>query len=197
MKRDTAIIRSQTEMHITSKTLRSWNKIHSYQKPGWVFRGQKCKVLPLKTSLERCCNREGINAIDTENHLLREFKRTYHLYARHIPEQNLIVGDSTIEWISLMQHHGAPTRLLDFTYSIYVAAYFALEKADPETHPNGSCAIWAMNAKWAMEQSIKRLLDDKNKEEAARRLPNPTQALHEKDYDNIFLRSRPSSSPFP
>lgn len=46
-----------------------------------------------------------------------------------------------------MQHHGAPTRLLDFTYSVYVAAYFAVEEADSD------CVVWALDGPWALQQA--------------------------------------------
>jgi FRG domain len=51
----------------------------------------------------------------------------------HIPEE-----DHSFQWLALMQHHGAPTRLLDFTWSPYVAAFFALERA------TNDAALWAL-----------------------------------------------------
>jgi hypothetical protein len=177
-------------MPITSKTLRSWNEIHSLRdsfKRGWLFRGQEGKNRPLQTSLERCCDGWGIKPKDRskiESNLIRDFKRMYHQYAQHIPER-----ESTLEWMSLMQHHGAPTRLLDFTYSIYVAAYFALEKAK-SGKAKSDYAIWAVDGVWLMDQTMKRLRGDKNKnentKEAAKWLPEPTQEYHELVYNTLL-----------
>jgi hypothetical protein len=47
-----------------------------------------------------------------------------------------------MEWLALMRHYGAPTRLLDWTYSFYVALFFAVEEAETES------AVWALNIKW-------------------------------------------------
>lgn len=41
---------------------------------------------------------------------------------------NFKLGNN-FEWLSLMQHHLAITRLLDFTYSFYNAVYFILENS--------------------------------------------------------------------
>jgi hypothetical protein len=50
-----------------------------------------------------------------------------------------------------MQHHGAPTRLLDFTYSIYIATYFAVETA------TSAAAVWAVDGAWALRESAAAL----------------------------------------
>lgn len=130
-----------------------WEKIHKYRKTmegkGWVFRGQRDATRPLETSLRRDCKYFPGKLEDPKNAeiaLLREFRRRFHHYSAYIPRE-----DDCLEWLSLMQHHGAPTRLLDFTYSIYVAAYFALEKP-PLKKPKDDHAIWAINSKWATDE---------------------------------------------
>jgi hypothetical protein len=50
-----------------------------------------------------------------------------------------------------MQHYGAPTRLLDFTYSIYIACYFAAETAESDA------AVWAVDSVWALTESASAL----------------------------------------
>jgi hypothetical protein len=68
-----------------------------------------------------------------EYRILRIFKRKAHLLLEHLPEET-----DSFQWLALMQHHGAPTRLLDFTWSAYVATFFALERATSEA------AVWAL-----------------------------------------------------
>lgn len=164
-------------MKVAEIRLDSWRQIHEFARGGWLFRGQRCSDWLLQTSLERCCERERIKPkyrYSIEAELLREFKRAYHQYALHLPS-----SDSTIEWLSLMQHHGAPTRLLDFTYSLYVAAYFAAETADSD------CAVWAVNGPWIMDRSIPCLL--KKGKRGAKRLVGKTEEVHEKIYHSLLF----------
>ena len=64
---------------------------------------------------------------------MQEFKRRADRYF----ESNQRPLDD-LEWLAWMQHFGAPTRLLDFTHSPYVWAYFAFEPGGDDAR-----AIWA------------------------------------------------------
>lgn len=68
--------------------------------------------------------------------MIREFIYKFPLYDKSLHIQK---GDS-VEWLSLMQHYGAPTRLIDFSRSIFVALFFALDGG----FQNDSI-IWAVN----------------------------------------------------
>lgn len=54
---------------------------------------------------------------------LNEFKRKAHGFVEKIPENDF-------QWMFLMQHYGAPTRLLDWSTNILIALYFAIPSID-------------------------------------------------------------------
>ncbi len=108
----------------------------------WLFRGMS-RHCDLKTSLERMLDEAGIDlaeAPDYERKLMKEFKRRAHFYLHQLPATGDVLG-----WLALMQHHGAPTRLLDWTYSFFIAAFFAL--ADAVSNPpekREPAIVWAL-----------------------------------------------------
>ncbi len=110
----------------------------------WIFRGQS-HYDSLKTSLERALDDYGIclnRAPEIEEQLIRDFQRRYQG-----PDLALVLSD-TLYCLSLMRHHGAPTRLLDWTYSPYAAAFFALEEG--LKHKG---YMWCLNEKWISDKA--------------------------------------------
>ena len=102
----------------------------------WAFRGQSDAKWTIRSSLSRYLQDYGIHKdawVIQEERILRLFRRKSHLFLEHIPDLN-----DSFQWLALMQHHGAPTRLLDLTWSPYVAAFFALERATEDA------AVWAL-----------------------------------------------------
>jgi len=127
-------------------------------KERWVFRGQSDAEWPLETSLDRGIKRMELQLKHKpiENTLLREFKRHFHWYSQYIPHE-----EDKLEWLSLMQHHGAPTRLLDWTYSAYIALYFAIQNFTIQ-NSNNVCAVWAINQTLCWKK-FKRKLSNEDK----------------------------------
>jgi hypothetical protein len=79
----------------------------------YAFRGLSNKEYRLLTSLTRL----GGPYADLEHHILKNFEK----YARLDNAAHLTQWD----WLTIAQHHGLPTRLLDWTYSPFVAMHFA------------------------------------------------------------------------
>jgi hypothetical protein len=78
-----------------------------------AYRGRADARHDLRTSLIRL----GGDLCAIEGHLLRNFRK--YASPASVPK------DSVWNWLALGQHHGLPTRLLDWTFSPYVALHFA------------------------------------------------------------------------
>jgi hypothetical protein len=115
----------------------------------WAFRGHRDSTWELESSLFLAGKEAGCNPgilHNREDWMLYQFKRRAHHYLERLP-----ADDSTIEWLALMQHHGAPTRLVDFTYSFYVACHFAF------IEPKNDVSIWAISIQYLWDKLAARL----------------------------------------
>ena len=132
----------------------------------WIFRGQENSLWTLQTSLERevnsiiknteefiphkikviigkrLKNKKDYYTIDNsdEYHAIRDFKRK---------TKNIMA--SNIDALCSMQHFGAKTRLLDFSFSIGIALFFAIEK---NTIGDNNRCIWCINTEPITRQII-------------------------------------------
>lgn len=135
-------------------TLSSWSEVLRYldalpapqlrrieggwESSEWVFRGLPDATYCLEPTIERETLNKSTEWSALEVFITQEFKSRarLHAFAAEVP------GDEDeLEWLSLMRHVGVPTRLLDFTYSPFVALYFAVRGASVS-----KVRLWAINA---------------------------------------------------
>jgi FRG domain len=124
--------------------------IDSPLRPTYIFRGQ-AEDWPLVPSLARTArlyNWTASQALTVESVASKEFLRVAHY---HLPPLLVSPQLQGRGWTwTLMQHYGAPTRLLDWTKSPYVAAYFACGSSFDKDG-----IIWVVQARSVRETMIR------------------------------------------
>lgn len=144
-EREVASQPAEIRMDIETITCTDWAEIQkrfddfAVREPyRWIFRGQRKACWELEPRLERSCHVNSLLA--TESQLYGDFRAKAHIYTNHLP-----AWDDQVSWLSAMQHHGIPTRLLDWTYSAYVALFIAFEEKGVDNDIES--AVWAVNLK--------------------------------------------------
>jgi hypothetical protein len=92
-----------------------WDATLKRHRSSFAYRGMVDASWGMPTSLIRL----GGDFVQLEKHMLRNFRKYAH--------RDVVERDSFWHWLAVAQHHGLPTRLLDWTYSPLVALHFATD----------------------------------------------------------------------
>lgn len=156
-------IRSIGEL-VDAITPREAHPVTGRRRDSGVYHGSIDAASPLLTSLDRLGGTDPPHTkVGVEAHILRNFIR----YSRpHLPSRPV----DDWEYLMIAQHFGAPTRLLDWSYSPLVAAHFATRQRQVLS-PR---VIWRLD--WQRVHSAFEL---------------PPLALFIEDLEDLFGRNEP------
>lgn len=117
----------------------------SFDRP-W-FRGHSDASWKLLPSVMREESSNGSKGIYNEFHLTTDFRNRSFMLGQ-TPDRKGCID----LWLYIMQHHGLPTRLLDWTESALIAVYFAVFGAYESTKEVSPC-VWMLHPYKLNEQT--------------------------------------------
>ncbi|SRR5258708_7169066 len=124
-------------------------KLHKIEPRVW-YRGLSNREHKLIPSLFRQPQGRPREPVVTEDRRQRE----KNLFARFKTQAGELLPSGLESWeiLSIMQHYGVPTRMMDWMDSLFVALYFALDYKDSPTSP----CIWILNPFELNKAALKR-----------------------------------------
>ena len=111
------------------------NEQNGRYRSSYMYRGLANAAFRLETSLKRNC---GDLSETLEMHILENFLKYASL-------EDPTLNDSVWKAMIIGQHHGLPTRLLDWTPSTLVALHFALTESNMSWMDKTDCAVWRID----------------------------------------------------
>lgn len=121
----------------------------------WAFRGHRDAQWKLETTFGREAkfDENGMSECGTHEDLCRTERSAIRVFARELPNEFRTSDLKNLDLLSMMQHYGSKTRLLDFTFSPLAALYFASTLSEKEF------AIWAIKLSTLCANSKCQTLD--------------------------------------
>jgi hypothetical protein len=151
----------------------AWNESLGRYRLPYAFRGHPRADEDLSSSLVRlAAGRPDVARL--ELHLLRNFRKYAH---------GQTGADTIWHWLALGQHRGLPTRLLDWTYSPFVALHFATANL---ALMERDASVWAIDfvaANRFLPKGLKRILDAEGSDTATTDMLSRFQQL--RDFDRL------------
>lgn len=112
------------------------NKDNRRYRSSFFYRGMSDVSYSMLTSLARNCKDK---ADILENSLLENF-------TKYASIEDPTINESIWKAMIVGQHHGLPTRLLDWTHSVLVALHFAMSEGDFDNLDKHDCVVWRIDA---------------------------------------------------
>ena len=113
----------------------NYNKNINRNRSSFLYRGMPDKKFKLTTSLQRNCKNK-------KNSLEKAILRNFTKYAAN---SNPVLENSVWQQLIIGQHHGLPTRLLDWTYSPLMGLHFATSGEELSQMDSHDAVLWKID----------------------------------------------------
>ena len=143
----------------------------------YLYRGMPDADYKMKTSLSRCCK-----------HLQKTLEPAIlDNFAKYAAQEDETVSLSVWYQIICGQHHGLPTRLLDWSHSALVGLHFAVTEENLEEMDRHDCAVWRIDMQEMYDLLPDRYRDAVNRVQSTiltvKMLSEITESLEQYDAD--------------